>query len=203
MSKLNEYITIEEASAITKKSVSTIRRFVLAHKEAGNDIIKVDLNDKNRPLYRINRQFILSYFDLTKKSFKKNTSDLNSSESVGKKMLANYYYYKNSYKLLKKLFIIFVIFSLIIDLVLIFSFVYYKNDLMNAHTGDVDYLLKQLKDVKIELKDAQKVYQNNLLEYKKMWQKNTNNDMYVSKKVTEDSVKLNEIYEELKKKKEK
>ena len=71
MNNSDEYITIGEASKLTKKSVSTIRRFVLANKDSGSDVIKVDINDRNRPLYRIDRSFVLTYFDITKKNFKK------------------------------------------------------------------------------------------------------------------------------------
>ena len=71
MNNTVEYITIEEASKLTGKSVPTIRRFVLANKDRKSVIIKMDINDRNRPLYRINRSFILTYFDITKKLSKK------------------------------------------------------------------------------------------------------------------------------------
>jgi len=62
MNNAGEYITVDEASKPTKKSVSTIRCFVLANKDSEGDIIKLYINDGNRPLYRINRSFIPTFF---------------------------------------------------------------------------------------------------------------------------------------------
>ena len=44
MNNSDEYITVDEASKLTDKSVSTIRCFVLANKDSGSDIIKEDSN---------------------------------------------------------------------------------------------------------------------------------------------------------------
>jgi hypothetical protein len=176
MDKTNEYITIDEASKITKKSVSTIRRFVLSHKNSGDDIIKVDINDRNRPLYRINKQFILTYFDIIKKSIKKNLSDTNSYEPVDRKIISNYFFYKNSYKLIRNIFIIFIIFSVIFDICMLFGFIYYKKGLDNAHIVDIDYLTNQISTLNTEMKNNRKAYRNILLEYKEMWRENTQKD---------------------------
>ncbi|MCP4177615.1 MAG: hypothetical protein GY756_07600 [bacterium] len=194
----NEYITIEEASKITKKSVSTIRRFVLTHKDSGDGIIKVDINDRNRPLYRINKQFILTYFDIAKKSFKKNVLDKDSNASLDKKIMGNYLYYKKSYNFLKKVFIIFLIFTIIFDVFLIVVFVFYKHDLKEDHTKDNKYLSSQIDELNLEVKNNRKDYQNILLEYKELWRKNTEKDNERSKRIDRDNIKLNKIYEELK-----
>jgi len=77
MTTNNEYITINEAIKATGKSKSTIRRFVAVFKENEN-IINISSNSKNRPLYKINKKFILTYFNPSSEYNKKN--EKNSSQ---------------------------------------------------------------------------------------------------------------------------
>jgi hypothetical protein len=46
----DEYITIDEASKLTKNSIPTIRCFMLADKDLGSDIIKVDITTETVPV---------------------------------------------------------------------------------------------------------------------------------------------------------
>ena len=85
MDKLGDFITIEEAAEVTNKSISTIRRFVATHKHSKNDIIRVDVNERNRPLYRINKKFIIAYFETNKKNEK--DSDTSTDTESSKKEL--------------------------------------------------------------------------------------------------------------------
>lgn len=59
----SEYITINEAIQLTKKSKSTLRRFVSCFKD-DDIIVKTELNKRNLPAYKINRTFTLAYFNL-------------------------------------------------------------------------------------------------------------------------------------------
>ncbi|MCP4179350.1 MAG: hypothetical protein GY756_16450 [bacterium] len=62
---MSEFITITKAIELTGKSKSTIRRFVLAHND-NETIIRKEFNPNNRPLYKINKAFLLSYFNVDK-----------------------------------------------------------------------------------------------------------------------------------------
>ena len=82
---MKEFITITEAIKITGRSKSTIRRFVLAHND-NSTIIKQDINERNRPLYKINRTFLLSYFSINSQNHNNAGNTANNIE-FGKKLL--------------------------------------------------------------------------------------------------------------------
>jgi len=156
MNDSGEYITIGEATKLTKKSVSTIRRFVLANKNAGSDIIKVDINDRNRPLYKINRSFLLTYFDITKKTFKKNeNSSFERPKKHTKRVSEFYLYYKNAYVITKKLLIVAISFSIILIAVFLFIFFHYKQMFTDKYSNTSKHLQKEITVLNniIELND--------------------------------------------------
>ena len=145
MDKIDDYITIEEASEITKKSISTIRRFVAAHKHSKNDIIRVDVNNRNRPLYRINKDFLLASFDISQKD----TNDpLTEAESLQKKIVRSYLYYKNAYITTRRLLIISLCFSIAL-IVIFFLFGYsYKKELVNRYEQQTSQMQEEIDSLK-------------------------------------------------------
>jgi hypothetical protein len=145
MSSSSEHITINEESKLTRKSVSTIRRFVLANKDSGSDIIKVDINNRNRPLYRINKSFILTYFDITKKTFKKNEKPSFERPKKNTKRVSEFYlYYKNAYIITKKNLISAIIFYIILIAVFLFIFFHYKNMFTDKYSNTSKHLQKKI-----------------------------------------------------------
>ena len=145
MNNSDEYITVDEASRLTNKSVSTIRRFVLANKGSGSDIIKEDINDRNRPLYRINRSFILAYFDITKKHLKKSENlSFENPKKHTKRVSEFYLYYKNAYVVTKKLLITAVTFYIILIAVFLFIFFHYKKMFTDKYSNTSRYLQKEI-----------------------------------------------------------
>ena len=74
MNNTDECIRVDEASKQTKKSFHIISRFVPANKDSESDTIYLDINDRNSLRYMIYRSFIFTYFDITKKTLKKDKS---------------------------------------------------------------------------------------------------------------------------------
>ncbi len=175
---MSEFITITEAIKLTGKSKSTIRRFVLAHND-NEAIIKKEFNSNNRPLYKINKDFILSYFSI----FKQDTSSvefdsLDKDNTDDKKILLIHE------KLLdqKKQFKVILISSIsVFIIILIFGFYFYnrviskldneltiyksyqennqrnydtsKKDLKNAYKTLLDEKQKEIYELKSELSE--------------------------------------------------
>jgi len=155
MNKLSDYITIEEAAEITKKSISTIRRFVTTHKHSKNDVIRIDTNDKNRPLYRINKNFILAYFDITRKNGKiKNDNSPESAEFFKKKIIKGYLYYKNAYITTRRLLVL-SIFLTVVLIVVFFLFGYsYKKELIERYERETAQFQKEIDMLEKEVEGS-------------------------------------------------
>jgi len=194
MNNSDEYITVDEASRLTNKSVSTIRRFVLANKGSGSDIIKEDINDRNRPLYRINRSFILAYFDITKKHLKKSENlPFERPKKHSKRVSEFYLYYKNAYIVTKKLLIVVISFFIILIILFLFIFFHYKKMFTDKYSNTSKYLQKEitvLNDI-IKLNDKR---------YKKALEINEELSAKVNKTQDKEIEEIEERLEKLEKK---
>jgi hypothetical protein len=146
MASINEYITIEEAAKITKKSISTIRRFVQVHKDTKDDIIRVELNPKNRPLYKINKSFIITYYDVTKRNIKKRSNFQDLEKQSEFKNIKNLVLgYKKAYIFSNILFIGSLSFFVIVFAILIF---YIRSATMENYDSKIEYLKSEIKLLK-------------------------------------------------------
>jgi hypothetical protein len=173
MDKLSDYITIEEAAEVTKKSISTIRRFVAAYKYSKDDVIRIDVNEKNRPLYRINKNFILAYFDITKKKSPKNNnlSTEAKSEVFKKRIINNYLYYKTAYVTAKRLLVISVCLSISIIVMFFVFALYYREEMEKRYETGATYLQKEINILEKEIVANKKEYKNLLSQYDKLHEK--------------------------------
>jgi hypothetical protein len=192
MDKLSDYITIEEAAEVTKKSISTIRRFVASYKYSKDDVIRIDVNEKNRPLYRINKNFILAYFDITKRNSKKNnnvTPEL-KSEVFKKKIINNYLYYKTAYITTKRLLIVSICLSIALIILFFMLAFYYKKELVTRYTEQTMQLSKEIDVLEKEIELNKIGYKQLLLQYDKIHERyNTKQDKEIDVLVE----KINEI----------
>jgi hypothetical protein len=136
---MSEFITITEAIKITGKSKSTIRRFVLSYND-NDTIIKKEVNERNRPLYKINKPFILSYFNtnISNTSHDDNIININESIKSDKKVLMLHEKLLNQ----KKLFTVILI-SVNIIFVIIFIFsIYYHCKILNKLDRELNFYKK-------------------------------------------------------------
>jgi hypothetical protein len=145
MTNLGEYITIKDAANLTNKSVITIRRFVARHKDVQNDIVRLTMNARHRPLYKINKTYLLSYFELSK--MKKRRAGISTAKDAcdNEDHLNRYLYYKRTYILTNK-YLKFIISSSLIFLVALAGiFLNYKHLLSLSYEKDVTFLGMKLK----------------------------------------------------------
>ena len=172
---MSEFITITEAIKITGKSKSTIRRFVLAHSD-NNTIIKKDNNARNRPLYKINKAFILSYFSIGKSSstYSDNANPYNSIE-FDKKLLVMHEKLNSQQKQFKVITI-----SLIVVFIVLFGFsVYYHYRIVTKLDEElnfyVNYQSVNQKTYEISKRELKAAYRDLLDEKQKKIESLENN----------------------------
>jgi hypothetical protein len=164
---MSEFITITEAIKITGKSKSTIRRFVLAHSD-NDTIIKKDNNARNRPLYKINKAFILSYFSISKSN--SNCSDTTYQDNnieFDKKLLLMHEKLNNQAKQFKV-----IIISLIVVFIVLFGFgIYYHYRIVTKLDEELNFYINyqsaNQKTYDISKKELKVAYRNLLDEKQK------------------------------------